>query len=180
MKFSTRQLVLMALLISITVILTRIASLRIAFAGVEGIRIGLGDLPIILTGMAFGPVSGGIVGAISDITGFYINPMGYYMPHFTLVRALNGIIPGIMFIRNNEGYKKPLYIGWTVFVTLLITSIFLTPYFLRLTFNMPISVTIGPRIAALVIYTLTFPFIIHTLLMRLGIMDYCKDSLYIK
>ncbi len=180
MKFTTRQLVLMALLISITVILTRIASLRIAFAGVEGIRIGLGDLPIILAGMAFGPVSGGIVGAISDITGFYINPMGYYMPHFTLVRALNGIIPGIMFMLSDKGYKRTLYIGWTVFVTLFITSILLTPYFLQLTFNMPIAVTIVPRIIALVVYTLTFPFIIHALLIRLGMMDYCRDSLYTK
>ncbi|HQD42138.1 MAG TPA: folate family ECF transporter S component, partial [Bacillota bacterium] len=87
MKFTTKQLVFMALLISVSVILSRIASLRIAFAGVEGIRIGFGDLPVILAGMTFGPLSGGIVGALSDLTGYFINPMGAYMPHFTLVKA---------------------------------------------------------------------------------------------
>lgn len=180
MKFTTKQLVLMAVLTSITVVLTRIVSIRIPFAGVEGIRIGLGDLPIILTGITFGPVSGGIVGALSDVTGFFINPMGYYMPHFTLVRALNGIIPGIMIKLNYKGCEKPLYLGWTVFVTQLITSIVLTPYFLHILFYMPIAVTIPPRIVTIVIYTFTFPLIIHTLLIRLGLMDYCRSTFSVK
>ena len=131
MRFTTRQLVFMALLTSISVILSRIASLRIAFAGVEGIRIGFGDLPVILAGMAFGPFSGGIVGALSDLSGYFINPMGAYMPHFTLVKALTGTIPGIMVILNDRGCRSLLYIGWTVFVTQLVTSTLLTPIFSR-------------------------------------------------
>lgn len=42
MRFTTKQLVFMALLISVSVILSRIASLRLAFAGVEGIKSALG------------------------------------------------------------------------------------------------------------------------------------------
>jgi ECF transporter S component (folate family) len=177
MRFTTKQLVLMALLTSLSIILTRIASIRIAFAGVEGIRIGLGDLPVILAGITFGPFSGGMVGALSDVVGYFINPMGAYMPHFTLVKALSGIIPGIMMLVNSQGYKSHLYIGWIVFVTQLVTSTILTPYFLQILFGIPVGVTILPRAAALLIYTFTFPFIIHTLLIRLGIMGYCRDSL---
>jgi ECF transporter S component (folate family) len=180
MRFTTRQLVYMALLTSISIVLTRIASLRIAIAGVEGIRIGLGDLPVILAGMTFGPISGGMVGALSDITGYFINPMGPYMPHFTLVKALSGIIPGIMFMLSDRGCRSIPYIGWTVFVTQLITSTVLTPYFLQIIFGIPMAVTILPRIIALAVYTIAFPFIIHTLLVRLGLMDYCRDSLSVK
>lgn len=180
MRLTTKQLVLMALLTSLTVILTRIASLRIPFAGVEGIRIGLGDLPIILTGMTFGPIAGGMVGALSDIAGYFVNPMGYYMPHFTLVRALNGIIPGIMIMINRRGCERPLYIGWIIFITQIFTSLTLTPYFLQLLFNIPIAVTILPRIITTVIYTFTFPFIIHTLLIRLGLKEYCGGTFTVK
>jgi len=144
---------------------------------VEGIRIGLGDLPIILAGMTFGPLSGGIVGALSDVVGYFINPMGAYMPHFTLVKALSGIIPGIMILLNDRGCANPFYIGWIVFITELITSATLAPYFLQLLFGIPFMVTILPRIIALLIYTLTFPFIIHTLLIRLGLMNICRNSL---
>ncbi len=177
MKLTTRQLVFMALLTSISIILSRIASLRISFAGVEGIRIGLGDLPIILAGITFGPFSGGMVGALSDVVGYFINPMGAYMPHFTIVKALSGIIPGIMIMLNNKGYKRPFYIGWIVFVTQLITSTVLTPYFLQILFGIPAKLTILPRIVALVLYTVAFPLIIHTLLIRLGLMNFCRDSI---
>jgi ECF transporter S component (folate family) len=180
MRFTTKQLVYMALLTSVSVILSRIASLRIAIAGVEGIRIGFGDLPIILAGMTFGPFPGGIVGALSDVTGYFINPMGAYMPHFTLVKALTGIIPGVMVALSDKGCRKLFYIGWTVFITQLVTSTLLTPYFLQILFGIPMGLTALPRIIALALYTLAFPLIIHTLLIRLGLMDYCRNSLSIK
>ncbi|MBU4228094.1 folate family ECF transporter S component, partial [bacterium] len=90
MKISSHKIATMGLLIALSIILTRIASLRIAIGGVEGIRIGLGGLPIILGGVLFGPLSGGLIGAISDVIGYFINPMGAYMPHFTLTSALTG------------------------------------------------------------------------------------------
>jgi len=43
----TRRLVILALMISLNVILARFASVRIAIGGVEGIRIGLGNFPVI-------------------------------------------------------------------------------------------------------------------------------------
>ena len=65
MKISSHKITTMGLLIALSIILTRVASLRIAIGGVEGIRIGLGGLPIILGGVIFGPLTGGIIGAFS-------------------------------------------------------------------------------------------------------------------
>jgi len=47
MKISSHKITNMSFLIALSIILTRFASLRIAIGGVEGIRIGLGKLPII-------------------------------------------------------------------------------------------------------------------------------------
>ncbi|MFP4017550.1 MAG: folate family ECF transporter S component, partial [Halanaerobiales bacterium] len=96
MDNSTRRMVYLSFLIALSIILTRVFSLRIAIGGVEGIRIGFGALPIILASVLFGPLAGGIVGAVSDVLGFFINPMGAYMPHFTLTAFLTGFIPGFI------------------------------------------------------------------------------------
>jgi len=93
----TRRLVILALMISLNVILARFASVRIAIGGVEGIRIGLGNFPVIFAGLFLGPVAGGITGALGDIMGFMLNPMGVYMPHFTLTAFLTGAVPGMVF-----------------------------------------------------------------------------------
>ena len=92
MKISSRIITNIGLLIALSIILTRIASIRIAIGGIEGVRIGFGGLPIILGGIMFGPLAGGIVGGVSDILGYIVNPIGAYMPHFTLSSALTGII----------------------------------------------------------------------------------------
>src|SRR6056297_2899486 len=93
---STKKIAYLSFLTALTIILTRILSIRIPIAGVEGVRIGFGALPIIFAGVAFGPVAGGIVGALGDLLGYFINPLGAYMPHFTLTSFLTGFIPGFM------------------------------------------------------------------------------------
>jgi len=66
-------------------------------------------LPIILGGIIFGPLSGGVIGTFSDIIGYIINPLGVYMPHFTLTSALAGIIPALVLKLFN---KKMILKSW--------------------------------------------------------------------
>ncbi len=51
----------------------------------------------VLAGVFFGPVSGGIVGLLSDLLGFLIAPQGPYMPLITLSSALMGVIGGLIY-----------------------------------------------------------------------------------
>ena len=92
MKVTSKELVLIGLFIAIGVILTRFASLRIPLGGIEGIRIGVGPLSILLAGIPFGPFYGSFTGAMVDIIGYILSPIGPYMPHFTLTSALYGLI----------------------------------------------------------------------------------------
>ena len=159
MKISSHKITTMGLLIALSIILTRVASLRIAIGGVEGIRIGLGGLPIILGGVLFGPLSGGLVGAISDLVGYFINPMGAYMPHFTLTSALTGIIPALVLKISQKNEPNVFELGTAIAAGQIITSLILVPYFLHTLFGLPWKILILPRIIGtpinIFIYTYT-------------------------
>ena len=147
-RFTTQMLTRMAILIALTIILSRILSIRIPIGGAEGLRIGFGPLPVIFAGIFMGPLAGGIVGAIADLIGYFINPMGPYLPHFTLTAALRGIIPGqLIFLasRNRRAVGIPsLFAAATI--TLIIVDIFLIPYFMEILFGLSRVVIIPPRI----------------------------------
>jgi len=157
----------MGLLIALSIILTRIASLRIAIGGVEGIRIGLGRLPIILGGIIFGPLAGGLIGAFSDLLGYFVNPIGAYMPHFTLTSALTGIIPATILILMRKKDEPNIFdLGIAITAGQVITSIILIPYFLNILFGLPWGVLIPPRMVAEPIHIFVYTYTINIILKR--------------
>lgn len=166
MKISSHKITTMGLLIALSIILTRVASLRIAIGGVEGIRIGLGGLPIILGGVLFGPLSGGLVGAISDLVGYFINPMGAYMPHFTLISALTGIIPALVLKLSQKNEPNVLELGTAIAVGQIITSLVLIPYFLHTLFGLPWKILIPPRIIGAPISIFIYTYVVNAILRR--------------
>ncbi len=166
MKISSHKITTMGLLIALSIILTRTASLRIAIGGVEGIRIGLGGLPIILGGILFGPLSGGLVGAISDLLGYFINPIGVYMPHFTLTSALTGIIPALVLKLNQKNEPNVLELGIAIAVGQTITSLILVPYFLHILFGLPWVILMPPRIIGVPVNIFLYTVAINLLLKR--------------
>ena len=166
MKISSHKITTMGFLIALSIILTRIASLRLAIGGVEGIRIGLGRLPIILGGIIFGPLAGGLIGAFSDLLGYFINPIGAYMPHFTLTSALTGIIPATILILMRKDEPNIFDLGIAITTGQVITSIILIPYFLNILFGLPWKVLILPRIISEPIQVFIYTYIINIILKR--------------
>ena len=167
MKISSHKITNMGFLIALSIILTRVASLRIAIGGVEGIRIGLGGLPIILGGIIFGPLSGGVIGAFSDIIGYIINPLGVYMPHFTLTSALSGMIPAfILSLLKRKEEPKTLELGIAITLGHIMISLMLIPYFLNSIFGIPWAILLPARIIAAPINILIYVYIIKIMLKR--------------
>jgi len=156
----------MGFLIALSIILTRIASLRIAIGGVEGIRIGLGKLPIILGGIIFGPLAGGLIGTFSDLLGYFINPIGVYMPHFTLTSALTGVIPVTILILMRKEEPNVFDLGIAITAGQVITSIILIPYFLNILFGIPWKVLMPPRIISEPIQVFIYTYTINIVLKR--------------
>jgi ECF transporter S component (folate family) len=97
-KLSTTVIVKAALLAAASIVLTRFFSYMIPLGGLPALRIGFGTVPLIIAGMMLGPLAGGIVGVVSDLTGFLINPMGsMFHPGFTVTAALYGVLSGVLF-----------------------------------------------------------------------------------
>ncbi len=97
-RLSTKVLVKAGFLATVSIVLTRFFSLMIPLGGLPALRVGFGSIPLIMAGMMFGPVVGGITGIVADVVGYMINPMGgTFFPGFTLTAALYGIISGLLF-----------------------------------------------------------------------------------
>jgi ECF transporter S component (folate family) len=166
MKISSRIITNIGLLIALSIILTRIASIRIAIGGIEGVRIGFGGLPIILGGLMFGPLAGGIVGGVSDILGYIVNPIGAYMPHFTLSSALTGIIPVLFLHISRKDSLNILNLILAIAIGQIITTAIMVPYFLHILFGIPWKVLIIPRLVSVPINILIYSLLIRIILTR--------------
>ncbi len=163
-RISTRKLTRLSFLIALAIIMTRLLSLRIAIGGVEGIRIGLGSLPIIFAGVVFGPMAGGVVGAVSDMLGYWVNPIGAYMPHFTFTAFLTGFIPGFIIFYLARGKVNYLTMIISIGIGQIISSIILVPIFLQMLFGIPFEATLIPRIIGQAINIPVYAYLIKLLL----------------
>ncbi len=143
-KINTRNLVIASLLIALSVVFARVFSIRIS----EGLRISFAQTPIIISGLLLGPVWGLAVGALADLTGFVLFPMGAYLPGFTVISALVGFVPGI--IRSNDKNSLMLQLFFiccrlpyhqrTINYILLFTSITSNGFMAWLAIRMPVQV----------------------------------------
>lgn len=77
--FSTRRLVLMAVLIAIQIVIARYLSVQ-----TPTLRISFETIPLALAGMWLGPLSGAIVALVSDILGTIISGYGVWFAPITL------------------------------------------------------------------------------------------------
>lgn len=167
MKLTVQNICYMAMLIALNVILTRVFSIRISFEGIEGIRIGFGTLPVILAGLLLGARQGFITGVIGDLIGFQLNPSGFYLPTFTLVAGLNGVLAPVMmnwFSNKILTLKKLILV---IGVNNIITSLMLTPFLLQLHFGIPVIVTMPGRVIAQAVLIPSMAIMITILIKRL-------------
>lgn len=106
----TKTITFVGLLVAIEIILTRFLSFQTPI-----IRIGFGFIPIAFSAIMFGPVVGGLTGAIADVIGTMLFPVAGYFPGFTLSAFLSGAIYGIFL------YRKPVTVFNVLKSVLLIT-----------------------------------------------------------
>ena len=116
-KFTSLTIVRAGLFISMSLVLKVIFEIYIPLAGIRALRINFASIPLILSGIVLGPAAGLITGAAADIINFMVKPDGPYFPGFTIVSALSGFIPGIIY----KYIKKDLNFNLlnTIFISLL-------------------------------------------------------------
>lgn len=109
MDSGTRKLVICALLTALGVVLGGLLSIPAMPLGAYSLKIGLGVLPVILSGVLYGPLYGGMVGGLTDFLQAMIFPKGAYVPWFTIVGVFFGLIPGLFFRKKQACTFKRLF-----------------------------------------------------------------------
>ena len=143
-KMNTRTLAYAGVLIALNVILSRFLSIPIG----NLFRISFGSVPVFLSGLWFGPLTGGLTGLIGDLIGCAVN--GYAPnPFITVSAVLNGVIPAL-FVRFLRKKTSPLkyYLKFLLVLALnfLITSQGFTVLGLSVMYGMPFGATFVSRI----------------------------------
>jgi len=118
------QIAFTGIIISISLIF-RFASIMLPLASVAAIRIDLSTPFMKLPGIIFGPVIGAISGGLVDLIGYFLKPMGAYIPWFTITSMMVCVLTALLYkytkdIDNNKFKNITMY----SFITLGIIGVF--------------------------------------------------------
>ena len=92
-SISTKRLSLLAMFIALQIVLSKFLMLQLA----PSVRLSIDSVPILLAGIWFGPIAGGLVGALSDFLGTLLFPTaGAYFPPLTIAFLLIGLTAGLL------------------------------------------------------------------------------------
>lgn len=174
LRLSARDVARIGLLVGLSVVLTRFFGFMVNVAGVLGLRISFGDVPIMLSGILMGPGAGAITGALSDVIGYMINPSGGpYFPGFTLTSALVGVVPWIVLrplgaAKSHDGLSKYQWGFGSLLLAVAITgflcSVLLNTYWLHKLYGKAFMALLPTRLVARVIMVPVHTFVIHVML----------------
>ncbi|HHU78375.1 MAG: folate family ECF transporter S component [Caldicoprobacterales bacterium] len=145
MKNRARRVAFAGMFIALNIVLTRFFSYTVVIGGVQNIRLGFGEIPVILSGIMLGPVYGAITGALADLIGYPFNPMGPYFPGFTLSSALTGLLPGLMSLLFRKKWTWQS-LAITIGITTVITSLTLNTLWLSMMMGKAFIVLLPARI----------------------------------
>lgn len=116
-RLNTKTFILMALFASISIVLARFMVIWLT----NSARISFGNIPIMLASLMFGPLAGGLTGAVADIVGSVLfSGLGWYPP-ITIPVVLAGVIPALL----KPIFLKEVTIG-RIYLIVILTNIVLS------------------------------------------------------
>lgn len=141
-RFSTQQLVFMAVLIAMNIILSRFLSIA-----AWNLKIGFAFLPVVAAAIYMGPWQAAIVGALGDLLGATMFPIGAYFPGFTVTAFLVGLTYGY-FLHKKQDWKR---IFLAVFLTEFVGSLLLNTFWISVLYGSPFFPLLYTRIFQVVV-----------------------------
>lgn len=136
-KKNVNMLVMLGLLTAMEIVLSRFFSIS-----VWNIKIGFSFIPIVLGAAMYGPLAGGVIGALGDFVGAILFPIGAYFPGFTLTAFLMGAVYGI-FLHKKQDIKRTVA---AVCINQFGFSLFLNSLWISILYDSPYISLLGVRI----------------------------------
>lgn len=97
----TQKLVIAAMCVALSVILSRILGIYV-LGGTK--RISFASIPIFIGSLYLGAGYGALIGAVTDITGSLLFPIGGFNILFTIAPAISGALPGLIMKKNYSNF----------------------------------------------------------------------------
>lgn len=136
-KFTTKQLVIIAMLVALNVILSRFLSIA-----AWNIKIGFAFVPVVFAALYLGPWQAALVGALGDFVGATLFPIAAYFPGFTITAAIVGLIYGLFLSKKQT---MPRILG-AVVVTEIVGSLLLNTLWISVLFGSPFLPLMATRV----------------------------------
>ena len=140
-SITPKRLTLLAMFIALQIVLSKFLMLQLA----PSVRLSIDSVPILLTGIWFGPIAGGLVGALSDFLGTLLFPTaGAYFPPLTIAFLLIGLTAGLLskFVKIKS---QLLRIAIIVIVSELVGSYIFKSFALSLLIGVPFTGLLAAR-----------------------------------
>ncbi|MGI6751425.1 MAG: folate family ECF transporter S component [Anaerovoracaceae bacterium] len=160
-RINLRTLVTIALLVAINIVLTRIFVIYIT----DFARLDLGNVPLLLSGLLFGPVAGALTGGVADVMGALISGRGWFPP-LTFGPILMGLIPGLLGL----WYRKSPTLTKIVFIIVLgefFASVLWKTYWLSVLYGISYFACLMARLPAIIPLTIVEIILVYILYRRL-------------
>lgn len=147
-KFSPKRLATCAMLVALSVIVAMFCKTYLNF-GAGLFRITFENIPIIFSGILFGPIWGGVVGATTDLVTYLLSPQ-IYPPNLivTFGAFAIGVIAGIVskYVVKKYSYKQIVYSELLahIFGSMIIKSIGLYQFYgIAIMWRIPLYIVIA-------------------------------------
>ena len=168
---SLRITIILALMVAISILMGKYLAIR----GGDVMRFSLENTPIILSGIAFGPGAGALVGLVADLVGCVM--VGYTInPLVTLgavaIGLISGFVPRILAKINISG---KIQLAITVAVAHLVGSVVIKTLGLAAYYDMPLVILMLWRVLNYLIVGALDGIVVHILLSRKEIDKQIKE-----
>ena len=153
-RLSVKDICVLGLLLSITVLLAIFGTFRIG----NVVKIPTKFISVFVAATVFGPIWGGICGALGDILNALIAPVGPFLPQITLLEFLSGFAYGVIFLKSGEYSQKDYAVRVVIsvlaqfFIDMVLTTavlVFWTEYYSNFGFAFVFRLPAGLVMAAL-------------------------------
>ena len=128
-----KKLVLSALLLAITIVLSRFLSIN-----TELLAIGFSFVPMMLTAIWLGPKYSTVVCGLADLIGALLFPFGTFFIGFTISAVLKGLIYGlVLYEKDREFTDKELLIRLIIssLIVIIFVNILLNAVWLKIMYD---------------------------------------------
>lgn len=141
-----KKIVLSAMLLAITIILSRFISIK-----TEILVINLAFIPTIMSGIWLGWKYSTLIAVLADIIGAILFPFGAYFPGFTLNSALAGLIYGLLLYNNGNKLDNKQLIIRLIIANILVlfgVNLLLSSFWIHILYGKAYIAVMASRIVA--------------------------------